>query len=309
MHPMVCRNVQSVWKLAELQHGVVSRAQLLERGFTRTAIQHRLAEGRLHRVYPGVYAVGRPELSQLGRWMAAVLACGNGAVLSHASAAALWGVHKAATKRIDISIPKARRVAHAGIRPHRRTLAPDEPTTTQRIPVTAISTTLVDLATLVTRAQLEAAINEADKLDLITPDRLRNELGAMPARRGVRALRTLLDETSFALTDSELERRFLRIVRAAGLPKPKTQARVRGFRVDFHWPDLNLVVETDGLRYHRTPQQQTKDRVRDQRLTAAGLTVLRFTHAQIAKERAHVEATLVAVVEGASSRPAAARAA
>ena len=302
--------VHSLWQLTEIQHGVLSRQQLLDAGLTPDAIRHRLEEGRLHRVYAGVYAVGRPELSQLGRWMAAVLACGEGAVLSHASAAALWGVYKAATKRIDISVPKARRAAHAGIRPHRRTLSREETTTTQRIPVTAISMTLVDLAAVVTRKQLEAAINEADKLDLITPHRLRDELDRMPTRRGIRVLRVLLEETSFTLTDSELERRFLPIAKRAGLPPPKTQARIHGFRVDFHWPDVNLVVETDGLRYHRTPQQQAKDRIRDQRLTVAGLTVLRFTHSQIAKDPAHVGATLVAVVEKASSRsPAAARAA
>jgi very-short-patch-repair endonuclease len=101
-------------------------------------------------------------------------------------------------------------------------------------------------------------------------------------------LRKLLDATTFTLTDSELERLFVPIALGAGLPKPETQARVNGFTVDFYWPDRKLVVETDGLRYHRTPAQQRKDRVRDQIHTAAGLTAVRFTHGQIRFERAHV---------------------
>jgi very-short-patch-repair endonuclease len=118
----------------------------------------------------------------------------------------------------------------------------------------------------------------------------------MPPRPGLAKLRQTLDRRTFTLTDSELERLFLPLARRAGLPPPQTQARVNGFRVDFYWPELGLVVETDGLRYHRTPTQQAKDRVRDQKHIAAGLIPLRFTHAQIRVEKAHVHATLGAVV-------------
>jgi very-short-patch-repair endonuclease len=113
----------------------------------------------------------------------------------------------------------------------------------------------------------------------------------------------LLDLQTFTITDSELERRFLRLARAAGLPTPETQAWVNGFRVDFHWPRLGLVVETDGLRYHRTPAQQARDRLRDQAHTAAGLTALRFAGVQVRFEADQVQATLVAVakrLDGAS---------
>lgn len=275
---------------------MVARWQLRELGFSEDAIDRRIRTGRLHRIYPGVYAVGRPEVSQLGRWMAAVLACGVGAMLSHASAAELWGVAKASIKGpIHVTVPLRRRAAHPGIRVHRRDLTPAENATKEGIPLTAIATTLVDQATTVTRKRLEAQINEADKLDLANPDQLRAELERIPSRPGIRKLRALLDEATLVLTESELERLFLPIARRAGLPTPKTQARIRGFRVDFHWPELNLVVETDGLRYHRTPQQQTRDRTRDQRLTAAGLTVLRFTHAQVKYQADHVQAILVAV--------------
>jgi very-short-patch-repair endonuclease len=121
----------------------------------------------------------------------------------------------------------------------------------------------------------------------------------------VRILRTTLDRRTFTFTDTWLERRFLPIARAAGLPRPQTQVYVNGFKVDFYWPELGLVVETDGLRYHRTPAQQARDRVRDQAHAAAGLTPLRFTRAQINYEPAHVEVTLAAVARRLRSRAAA----
>jgi very-short-patch-repair endonuclease len=155
--------------------------------------------------------------------------------------------------------------------------------------------TLVDLATRLSAAELEAAVNDADKGDLINPERLRAGLAELTGQPGVPALRRLLDRRNFRLTDSELERRFLRIVRRTGLPLPETQSHVNGYRVDFHWPELGLVVESDGLRYHRTPAQQGRDRVRDQAHVAAGLTPVRFTHAQVRFEPDHVKATLTAV--------------
>jgi very-short-patch-repair endonuclease len=147
--------------------------------------------------------------------------------------------------------------------------------------------------------EIEGAINEADKLDLVSPDGLRRSLDDMKAtaarRPGVGRLRSILDRHSFVLTDSELERRFLSLVRRAGLPEPETGRYVNGFKVDFFWPQLGLVVETDGLRYHRTPAQQTRDRRRDQVHAATGLRLLRFTHAQVRYEPAHVVSMLAAV--------------
>ncbi|HEY8083664.1 MAG TPA: DUF559 domain-containing protein [Solirubrobacterales bacterium] len=164
------------------------------------------------------------------------------------------------------------------------------------IPVTSPARTLVDLATQLPRSELERAINEADKLDLIDPDTLREELEGYRGQRGVRRLREILDRRTFRLTDSELERRFLRLVDDARLPMPMTRQRLNGFRVDFYWPALGLVVETDGLRYHRTPAQQARDHLRDQAHVAAGLTALRFTHAQVRFEPGHVGAMLAPVV-------------
>jgi very-short-patch-repair endonuclease len=163
--------------------------------------------------------------------------------------------------------------------------------------------TLVDLATRLTGDELEAAVSEADRLDEIDPERLRKALDDMGPRKGAAALRRRLDSRRFRLTDSQLERRFLAIVRTVGLPLPHTQERVNGFRVDFWWPELGLVVETDGLRYHRTPAQQARDRRRDQAHFAAGLTPLRFTHAQVAGQPAEVGRILRAAVRRAPTGP------
>lgn len=170
------------------------------------------------------------------------------------------------------------------------------------IPVTSPVCTLIDIALRLNRAQLEAAINEADRRDLIDPEKLRSRLERLGGFPGVAFLRETLDRRTFKLTRSELERRFLPIARAAGLPPPETGRGLNGFKVDFFWPNLGLVVETDGLRYHRTPAQQTRDRLRDQAHTAAGLTPLRFTHAQVRFEPDHVKTTLASVAQRLGSR-------
>ena len=286
---------KELWSRAEAQHGVVSRAQLLAAGLTVDAIAHRVSTGRLHRTgMREVYAVGRPTLSRHGDWMAAVLACGFGAVLSHGSAAGLWDIAREPSGRIELSVPGGVR-NRPGVVAHRRSLADDQVTCHQGIPVTSPELTLIDLATRLGRESLETAVNKADMLDLVDPETLRASLADHRGRRGVARLRTILDRRTFVLTDSQLERRFLPLARQAGLDMPVTGTRINGFKVDFYWPELKLVVETDGLRYHRTPAQQTRDRLRDQTHLAAGLTCLRFTHDQVRFEPNHVVATLRAV--------------
>lgn len=177
---------------------------------------------------------------------------------------------------------------------HRRTgLDPLERRQVDGIPVTDPVTTLVDIASCATQGQVERAVNEADRLDLVDPEALRSALDQMSRRPGLGRLRKLLDRQT--VVDTGLERRFLSLARAAGLPEPETQARVNGYRVDFYWPQLGLVVEADGLRYHRTAGQQATDRRRDQVHTAAGLTTLRFAESQIRDEPGRVKVTLAAV--------------
>jgi hypothetical protein len=287
-------SLRRVLALAAAQHGVITRAQLLGLGLSSDAIEYRLRRGRLHRVGQGVYAVGRPQLTRHGTLIAAVLGCGPEAALSHESAAELWGMRKRRHGAIEVTLPGSDR-KRPGVRAHRAALDPSERTRRHAIPVTTPVRTLVDLAHRIDAAELERAVNEADRLDLVDPERLRAALEGLGGRRGVASLRALLDRRSFTLTDSELERRFLPLACSAGLPPPLAQQRVNGFRVDFYWPELGLVVETDGLRYHRTPAQQANDRRRDQAHAAAGLTPLRFTHEQVAHEADQVRETLVAV--------------
>ena len=267
------------------------------------SVEHRLANGRLHRVHAGIYAVGRRELSRVGELNAAVLACGEGAVLSHRAAAELWGLGPRG--RLEVTVLPGRTPRRAGIVVHRATLATGHRTRRHGIPVTTPARTLVDNASDLSDEHLEQAVNEADRLGLIDPERLRGSLVEFEGVHGVARLRKLLDRRTFTLTDSALERRFVPIARAAGLPRPRTQARVNGYRVDFYWPDLGLVVETDGLRYHRTPAQQARDRRRDRAHTAAGLAHLRFTHGEVRWEPEHVVATLrtVAARQAKPARP------
>jgi hypothetical protein len=213
------------------------------------------------------------------RWMAAVLACGDEAALSHRSAAALWRIGTERGGTVDVSVRRRCRHRRSGLRARSRPSLPASDIVLHvGIPVTSPARTLLDLATELRGPGLERAVNEADKHDLIAPDSLRDALNDFGGELGVRILRALLNRHTFRLSDSELERLFRPIAAAAGLPPPLTKAMVNGFEVDFHWPDLGLVIETDGLRYHRTPSSQARDRLRDQTHTAAGLTPLRFTH-------------------------------
>ena len=237
--------------------------------------------------------LGRAELTQCGHWMAAVLACGNEAALSHVSAASLWGIRSPGDDEIHISVPD-----HVDRRPqnvvvHRRQrLSAGDVTRSRGIPVTTPIYTLIDLAACLEASELERVISEADKRSLTNPEALRLALEGASRRPGAAKLRKILDRHTFVLTDSALERLFGPIARKARLPRPETRCWVNGFRVDFYWPTLGLVVETDGLRYHRTAAQQTRDRIRDQAHIRAGLTPLRFTHAQVRYEPDHVLSTL-----------------
>jgi hypothetical protein len=213
------------WSVARSQHGVIARRQLLDLGFSAHAIDHRIAKGRLHPLRRGVYAVGRPKLTRYGRWTAAVLASGPGAVLSHASAAALWEVAQELAHAIEISVCARARRRRPGLTVHRRAnLGPADITRKYGIPVTTPILTLIDLAARLDREQLESAINAADRLDLVDPEALRVALDASPRRPGVRLLRETLDRRTFTRTDSWLERRFLPIAHRAGLPPPLTNS-------------------------------------------------------------------------------------
>jgi very-short-patch-repair endonuclease len=273
---------------------VLARRQLIELGFNDRAIEHRRRIGRLHLVTRGVYAVGRPELTRRGRWMAATLACGPEAFLSYRSAAELWGIGSEQERLVEVSMRGSSARRRDGVKAYRRPKLEDRDVTSfSNIPVTGVVRTMIDCAARLEGAGIERMVNEADAHGLIRLDALRAELEIRPGQWGVGRLRDLIDRRTFRLTDSELERRFLALVESAGLSLPQTGRWLNGFKVDFFWPDLGLVVETDGLTYHRTPAQQGRDRVRDQAHTAAGLAHLRFTHAQVRNEPDYVLGMLV----------------
>jgi hypothetical protein len=236
-----------------VQHGVVTRSQLLGFGLTDAGVRHRLETGRLHEVYRGIYAVGRRELGRRGELMAAVLACGTGAQLSRRSAAELWRIRKRADGPIDVAVPGEFVPRRTGIAAHRRKILRRR--IVHGIPVGDPISVLVDLATCLPDDELEDAVNEADRLDLVRTHDLRPALDREPKRPGVGRLKRLLDAQTFSRAANALERRFLALVRDAGLPAPDTQRQLgrhlRTVRFShsqvFHHPDHVRAVLVDAF--------------------------------------------------------------
>lgn len=276
--------------LATRQFGVLSREQLLTAGLTPRTIERWLDASRLHPLHRGVYAYGLKTVGQRGHWLAAVLACGDGAVLSHASAAALWGLVRS---RGPVDVTSSRSHNRRGIRVHRATLHPEDRTRHRGIPVTSVARTLFDYAETVNEKGLRRAWEEADRLNLlklVAVDRV-CERGA--GRRSLRPVRRLLIEAPApARTRSPLEDRFLFFCHDHGLPQPVTNVLVLGREADAYWPAVRLVVELDGFVYHRHHAAFQRDRARDAALQAAGYHSVRVTHHRLDHEPATVLAEL-----------------
>jgi Protein of unknown function (DUF559)/Transcriptional regulator, AbiEi antitoxin len=266
----------------------VSRRQLLALGLDRGAVERRLEAGRLHRLYRGVYAVGHTVLNREARYLAATMACGPGAVLSHRSAAAHWGIRPAAAARIDVTVPRTSGVrTSAAIVVHRPTRG-YAATRYEGIPVTTPGQTLADLATALPRRALEKAAEQAEVLRLDV---------AIPAGHpGVKRLHDAMAHDLGSTTRSPLEDAFLELCDAHGIPRPLVNTVVAGFEVDFCWPDARVIAETDGRAHHGTRAAFERDRARDARLTVLGWRVLRFTDRQVRREAAWVAEVLGAVV-------------
>jgi predicted transcriptional regulator of viral defense system len=272
---------QRVAELAGRQWGVVSLAHLRMVGLSEDAMQRRERAGRLHRLHRGVYAVGHTVLRREGRWLAAVLACGEGAVLSHRSAAAYWGLLRTAATRIDVTAPRTR-AGDAKIRLHHsRSLIAGDTDTHQGIPITSVPRTLLDLAATVTPDRLERALAQAEHLEVYDHRAITELLARANGHRGKGAL-TEATALEPKLTRSEWEVRLLNLMRAAALPEPLVNLSLAApdhprLEVDFCWPSHRLVVETDGWDSHRTRAAFEADRRRDAALQADGWRVVRFT--------------------------------
>ena len=285
------------------QHGVIAVHQLLELGLSARAVQKRVAAGRLHRIHHGVYSlVPRELLKREGLYMAAVLACGPGAVLSHRSAARLHGLGNYGNHRIDVTVPKRSHRAHLGVAVHRSTtLTEADFTIVNAIPATTIPRTLFDLGEAITARQLERAFDQADAMQTLDLNEINDQLARNPTRPAAKAVNHLLRTHYIGSTptENEFEDAFLQLTRSLGLPDPTPQFYIDPgdgeppIRADFAWPHLKIVVETDGRRTHGTRNAFESDRRRDQRLTAAGWRVIRTTWRQLTQRPHELRETLL----------------
>jgi very-short-patch-repair endonuclease len=279
----------AIAEIAARQHGVLSVTQLRAAGVDSSAIKRRVAAGRLHRIHRGVYAVGHARLSNEGRWLAAVLACGEGAVLSHRGAGELWGILRSRRRSgagasgkgppVDVTVTGGGgRKTRSGISLHRSsTLSSTDCTRRDGVPVTKPARTLRDLRAVISEPQWAAAVREAEFLRLPID--------------GV-----ISDSNSPDRTRTDLESSFMALVRRHRLPRPEVNVPVDGYEVDFLWRDRRLIVEVDGWESHRGRSAFEEDRARDTRLKTLGHDVLRFTWRQIESDSRSIAAAIRAVL-------------
>jgi predicted transcriptional regulator of viral defense system/very-short-patch-repair endonuclease len=289
-------------RIAERQHGRVTHRQLAAIGITGSPLTRRLEAGRLERVYRGVYAVGHNQRTPEANWIAAVMACSPGAVLSHLDAAALWEIYESRGTKIHVTTTarSARRIP--GIQVHRaRRLDPADVTVKNGIPVTTVARTLIDLTDLLSIDRLLRAIREAEYLGLLDLDALDSARERANGRRRLAVLNeAVARHRPGQIVREELEHRFLELVHAAGLPDPKTNVRVktrrRTYRVDCLWREKGVAVELDGRAAHARVAAFEEDRARDAALSAIGLRPVRFTWHRLTDDGDEVIAELEAML-------------
>lgn len=273
-------------------------------GLDGDAVKRRVRAGRLHAIHRGVYAVGHMAITVRGRWMAAVLAAGDGAVLSHRSATALWGIWGSGTGAIHVTVPRKSR-SRRSIRRHFGTLPDDEREVVDGIPVTSATRAVLDLAGEKGEAAAEAALREAEYLGIYGRVSLPALLERYPRHRGTPmchvALERARDDPGGRIR-SPLEEVFLPVLDAHRVPRPRLNAWLTvgddSYQVDCLWPEARLIVELDGFKSHGTKRAFRKDRKRDRRLGAAGYHVTRVTEAQLRGEPAAMAADLRTLLEG-----------
>lgn len=274
-------------RLATKQHGVVAQRQLLAIGFSDRAIKLRLDAGRLKAVHREVYAVGHSRVSRHGRWLSAVLAYGDSALLSHRTAAALWGLSAPRSHPIDVSAPVGRQGLRRreGIWIHRGRLHDDDRRREAGIPVTSVARTLFDYAEVVDFQRLKRAWEEADRLKRLRLGEVERVCERGYGRRALKPIRRLLAEThAVTRTRSPLEDRFQDFCRFYDLPPHSTNVEILGKEVDVLWPAAKLIVELDSWEFHSHHAAFQRDRARDTRLLVASYRTARVTHDRLDKE-------------------------
>jgi very-short-patch-repair endonuclease len=289
--------------IASRQHGLIRRDQLLRLGLSERAIARRLSSGRLIAVHRGVYAVGHAALSQRGRWLATVWACGSTAVLSHGSALALWELTPNQPSRFHVTVRSyAGRSTPTGIQLHRSTALTDADVTVRHgIPITRVVRSLLDAAPSMPQRQLNRAMAQADVLRLLDFAEVDRVLAAYPRRAGAPKLRMAAAEhrPGGDMSRTDFEDRLVELLVGAGLPTPRINAWIAGLEVDVSWPEVLVVAEADSRMFHNTWAAKERDAERDTTLTAAGCIVHRFTDRQL---RRTPEAVIAAVRRSLSDR-------
>jgi predicted transcriptional regulator of viral defense system len=299
---------RGILRISDGQHTIVRLDQLLSLGLTRNAVQGRVRSGRLHRRYPGVFAVGRPDVPLKGRWLAAVYACGDGALLANSSCLALRGLIKPFGSRIHVAIPSSSHRAHDGIVVHRsHCLDPVDADEVDGIPCTTLERALLDLAATGPQWLFERAVNQAEIEEKLDRDSIIRMLVRLRRHPGSRRLRTALgmEELGSDRTKSELERRFLRLCTKAGLPRPAVNEWMpipgEEWQCDFVWHAEKLVVEVDGWETHKVKKAFKQDRRRDRVLQTHGWTTLRYTWDDLRFEPGKVGAEVAAFLAKAAA--------
>jgi very-short-patch-repair endonuclease len=282
-------------------HGVAGRRELLAAGEKPRAIQARLEAGRYLAVYEGVYAIGHADLTVLGRRRAIVLACGEGAVLSHRSAAGAWGLRPDGSARWDVTVrTPSRRQPRAPVKVFRHpTLRADEITDLDGIPTTTVARTLLDLAAIVPPHHLRRAVERAVELELFDLTAMHQALDAhlrRPGRPALVALLADLQDHDLPRTRSDVEAAFLQLCLDHQLPRPQVNHHDNGRERDFRWPDHRLIAEVDGWIHHRSRTAFTTDRRRDREALAEGYRVARFTATEVLRAPAAIAAELRALL-------------
>jgi very-short-patch-repair endonuclease len=267
--------------LADRQHIVFARWQLVDLGLSRGAIEHRMPSGRLFQIHRGVYSLTR-TLTRRGHWMAAVLACGPDALLSHRSAAALHELRPTSQRKIDVTVPGPHRRDRDKIRIHSSTFDTEDIATVDGIPVTSVARTILDLAGVLQKDPLLHAIEEADRRETFDLGAMERVLARRPRAKGrVKLLEILADYRDAPDLRSKLERDFHALVKRAKLPPPQLNTMVAGFLVDVCWPQWRLVAELDGRNFHARRRAFETDRIKDATFQRHGYRILRITYKRV----------------------------
>ena len=289
---------QAIAELARLQHGVVARWQLADAGVGKRAIQRRLASGRLHQLHSGIYAVGYKRVPKQGWWMAAVLSTGAAAVLSHHSAAALWGLRNYSERAVEVVAPH-KSTSSKYVRRHASHLRADERTVVEGIPVTTVPRTIFDLAAVEPLDVVKKLLREMEFRELWDALSLRDLVERYPGRRGIRKVTTAIEglkDEPVGEQKNPLEERFAPFLRRHRLPLPRFNDPItlggKICEVDCHWPQLRRIVELDGWQGHKGRAAFREDKARDRKLVVAGYSVVHFTWNQLDDEPAEIASDL-----------------